>query len=57
MLANLKVSIATTFLMLIRSIRKGHIFLQGNFTDRSSDGKKEDQFFIPKFHVDYNEVD
>ena len=35
----------------------GHIFLRGNFTDRSSDGKKEEQFFIPKFHVDYNEVD
>ena len=34
-----------------------HIFLQPNLTDRSSDGKKEEQFFIPKFHVDYNEVD
>ena len=34
-----------------------HIFLEGNFTDHSSDSKKEEQFFIPKFHVDYNEVD
>ena len=34
-----------------------HIFLRRNFTDRSNDGKKEEQFFIPKFHADYDEVD
>ena len=34
-----------------------HIFLQVNFTNRSNDSKKEEQFFIPKFHVDYNEID
>ena len=34
-----------------------HIFLQPNFTDRSNDGKKEEQFFIPNFLRDHNKVD
>ena len=37
--------------------KQSHIFLRQNLTDRSNDGKKEEQFFIPKFHADYDEVD
>ena len=37
--------------------RVPHIFLGRNSTKQLHDGKKEGQFFIPKFHGDHNKVD